>query len=275
MTSANLSSAPSNSRWLAVVVALVVLAMGVHGPVAQWPEYHAFADTRVWLGMPNAANVLSNLPFAAIGSWGLWRLVRSSRPGPARTTALPWLVFCAALICTAVGSAVYHWAPDNASLVIDRLPIAWACAALLCGFLGERVHERWESSRTLAAALVVASLSVAYWYWTESLGRGDLRAYLFVQFLPMLLIPVALIQRLPMHREGAVSARTWCLVLGLYAAAKGMEIADHLVLQATQWVSGHMLKHLLAAFAAACLVAALIRRPGTRSASRISSDSPR
>ena len=53
-----------------------------------------------------------------------------------------WRLFAAAVTLTAVGSSVYHWQPNNASLVVDRLPIAWACATLLCAFLAERADAR-------------------------------------------------------------------------------------------------------------------------------------
>jgi hypothetical protein len=98
-----------------------------HGPIGQWADYHVFADRRAWLGLPNAADVLSNLPFLAIGVWALWRLRRAPAASPSLAA---WRAFAVALVLTAVGSAIYHWAPSNASLVGDRLPIAWACAAL-------------------------------------------------------------------------------------------------------------------------------------------------
>jgi hypothetical protein len=259
MVAVSLASERLQSRTLALVAAALFVALWSSGPIAQWPDYHAFADTRAWLGIPNAANVLSNLPFAVIGGWGLWRLLqvqRSVAESPARPA---WLLLCAALVCTAGGSALYHLAPDNASLVTDRLPIAWACATLLCGFLAERIHARWAAPTSLALALGVATLSVAWWWWTEQQHSGDLRAYLYVQFLPMALVPLALCMRQPTPRATVVPASTWWLVLGLYAGAKGLEMADHWVFHATQFASGHMFKHLLAAGAAAALVSAVIR----------------
>ena len=106
-------------------------------------------------------------------------------------------------MATAAGSSAYHWAPHNASLAFDRLPIAWACAALLCAFLAERRDARWARPAVLAAALALASASVALWWGSELAGRSDLRAYLFVQFLPMLIVPAALLMRLP--RQGSFS----------------------------------------------------------------------
>ena len=65
---------------------------------------------------------------------------------------------------------------------------------------------------------------------------------------------------------GALPGGTWWLVLGLYALAKVMELADHWMLAATaQLAGGHMLKHMLAAAAAACLVAAVVRAAHTPS----------
>ena len=76
----------------------------------------------------------------------------------------------------------------------------------------------------------------------------------------MLLIPAVLALRLPAWRSDAVPGVTWCLALGLYVAAKGLEVADRWMLETTQVASGHMLKHVLAAAAAACLVIAVVRR---------------
>ena len=249
MTATTTLLAPRHTRLLAIIAGTLALALLAHGPIAQWDAYHAFADTRLWLGVPNAENVLSNLPFALIGIWGC-RFARG----------LPWRAFCVALIGTAFGSALYHWAPGNAALVADRLPIGRACAALCCGLLSVRVDSRWGSASAVSAALLAATCSVAWWWLGERHGGGDLRAYLFVQFLPMLLAPAVLLMKLPALNGVAVSASTWWTMLALYAAAKLMEVADHAVLDALVIVSGHTLKHLLAAAAAFCVVRELSRR---------------
>ena len=237
--------------WILLLLAIALgAAMALHGPIPQWASYHHFADRRMWLGIPNAADVLSNLPFALIGAWWLWAM----REVP-RTPATPaWRAFAVALIATAAGSAFYHWAPDNASLAFDRLPIAWACAALTCAFLSERVDERWSHGGMLTAALALASVSVALWWWSETAGRSDLRAYLFVQFLPMLLVPAALLLRLPRCFAAAAPDRAWWGVLLGYALAKGLEVADHAIFAHLQGLSGHTLKHLAAASAALWLL---------------------
>jgi hypothetical protein len=244
---------------------LLGLALLWHGPVAQWASYHAFADQRALFGIPNAADVLSNLPFALLGLWGL----RSSRSLPHSDSRLAWRLFCVALLGTAAGSAFYHWAPANASLVFDRLPIAWACAALSCAFLAERVDARWARPAALAAALGVASVSVALWWTSEIASHSDLRAHLFVQFLPMALVPAGLLLKLPRRFAAAVPDGGWWALLGGYVVAKAFELTDHAVLAQLGLLSGHTLKHLAAAVAALCVLRAMLR------AATLSCGSPR
>jgi len=244
------------ATWLALATVALAGLLWAHGPIRQWADYHAFADDRTWLGLPNAANVLSNLPFLAVGAWALWQLRRA----PATSTSLAaWRVFALALVLTAVGSSAYHWAPSNAGLVGDRLPIAWACAALVSAFLGERVGTPWSHARMLVATLVIATLAVAFWWLTERAGQGDLRLYLFVQFLPMLLVPLGLALGLAATTPVATPARAWWAVLGCYAAAKLLEMADRPLFAFLGGLSGHTLKHLVAAAGAAWLLHAVVR----------------
>lgn len=253
-------------RLLLALAALLAAALAWHGPIAQWATYHQFADARAWLGIPNAADVLSNLPFAVIGAYWLIAM----RGAQATPSTFAWRAFALALVVTAAGSAAYHWAPDNASLAFDRLPIAWACAALTCAFLAERVDARWARPAALVASMIVASLSVALWWWSEVNGRSDLRPYLFVQFLPMLLVPAAMLMRMRPRFAGAAPDAAWWGVLVGYALAKGLEVADHAVFDLLGLTSGHTLKHLAAAAAAGWLL-----RGASRAACEINCGSPR
>lgn len=240
------------SAWLLVVALAAAAALWRHGPIVQWAHYHDFADALSWGPLPNAANVLSNLPFLAIGAWAVHRLVRSGSPGPAHAA---WLALALAVAFTAIGSATYHWAPSDATLLFDRLPISWACASLLCALLAERVHPAWSRSGPMAGALLFATLAVGAWWWS-----GDLRLYAAVQFLPMLLVPAALALRLAPTAPCAVAGRDWLVVLALYALAKGVEAADQAILDTLTLVSGHTLKHFFAAGAAGWLLRCAIRR---------------
>ena len=54
--------------------------------------------------------------------------------------------------------------------------------------IGEYISET-AGRRALWPFVLIGIVSVFYWTVTESLGRGDLRPYGLVQFLPMLVIP--------------------------------------------------------------------------------------
>ncbi len=258
--------APDRRAWLLVAAVGSMLLLGAVGRIGQWPDYHAFADARSLGWMPNAANVLSNVPFAIVGGWALWRMRHERRPdgmSRSRPSFAAWRTFALAVLCTAFGSAAYHWAPGNASLVFDRLPIAVACAAVGCAFLAERVDPRFGSARAVFAAATVGAISVAWWWFGEQAGHGDLRPYLYVQFMPMLLVMLGLLLRVEPARPpgGALPAHAWWTVIALYAAAKAFEGADADVLHATgSIVSGHTLKHLLAAAGAFVLLRSGSRR---------------
>ena len=58
---------------VALVVVVAVFAGWLLMPVIRQPqEYHAFADQRAFLGIPHAADVLSNFALVAAGLFGLW-----------------------------------------------------------------------------------------------------------------------------------------------------------------------------------------------------------
>ncbi len=235
------------------VLLLAVAALLLHGPIAQLADYHHFADQRSGFGLAHAADVLSNLGFALVGCHGLALLWRARGAGAAGAGAAGYALFFGALLLTAAGSSWYHLAPDNARLVWDRLPIALACAGLLAAVWRETVGGgRW----LVAAAALAAVASVAWWRYTDLAGAGDLRPYLLLQVAPLVLIPL-----LQWHSGRPRRERlAFGAAIGLYLLAKACEMADHSLLEALTLVSGHTLKHLLAAAAAAVVAWQLPRR---------------
>ena len=225
--------------------------MIVHGPIAQTANYHAFADNTDFLGLPNARDVLSNLGFAIIGLWGIVRLwPRRSHPAIARGWP-GYALFLSGLTLTALGSGYYHLAPDNGRLFWDRLPIALACAGLLAGVWAQTALPQGRATLVTSLLGIYATSSVLWWYFTELNGQGDLRPYLLLQILPILLIPLwqTLYCSPPADRLWFGSA------LLLYILAKLAESNDHALLTASNMlISGHTLKHILATGAAAALV---------------------
>lgn len=246
--------APSRLAILAAFIALIALSLVWYGPIAQPESYHDFADKRAWNDVPYAADVLSNLPFLVAGVLGLIVALQMPRGAPSRAA---WGLTFVAVALTAAGSAFYHWEPDDFGLAIDRLPIAWACAWITCALLAERVDARLGGPLAQALGFGLATLSVWVWYSGAQSGAGDLRLYLFVQFLPIGLIPLVC----ALTRPGILAASDWYGAIGFYLAAKVFEVLDAQTYAALGGlVSGHTLKHLLAAAAAFWLAWRLARR---------------
>ncbi|MEO7496225.1 MAG: hypothetical protein ABIT83_04535 [Massilia sp.] len=246
-----------------ITVALCA-ALLAHGPIAQLDHYHDFADQSVLLTIPHAADVLSNIAFALVAGWGLLRLWPARRHAALAAGWHGYLLFLVGLALTALGSSFYHLAPDNARLVFDRLPIALACAGLIAAVRAESLA--YDSSRRDAIALALIGVaSVAWWAWTDRAGAGDLRPYLLLQGLPLILIPLWQgVYKAPKADRIAFGA-----ALLLYVLAKAAEVNDHALLAQLGVVSGHTLKHLLAAAAAGLIVARLVRRTVVQPASRL------
>lgn len=235
------------------LAAIAVVTAWLLPPIPQDPAYHAFADRRAALGIPNAANVVSNVGFAVVGALGLGWLAARARALATWERAAALVIF-AGVFFTAAGSAYYHLAPDNARLLWDRLPITLVFMALFAFVIGDRVDAR--AGRLLLLPLIVAgAASAVSWHVSELAGRGDLRFYGVVQFFPMIAIPLVLVL-FPARSTGAVWLWT---ALALYAIAKAAEAGDGWVLLATGIVSGHTVKHVVSALAAACLLAMLAR----------------
>jgi hypothetical protein len=246
---------------LVAVIAAAVSVTCVVPPIPQDPAYHRFADARPLGGAPNGWAVLSNLPFVLVGLWGLREVltapVGTSAPFAESRERWPYALFFAGVALTGVGSAYYHWAPDNARLVWDRLPMTIGFMAFLASIVAERVGVT-AGIVLLPVLLLAGAGSVAYWYAGESSGAGDLRPYALVQFAPLALIPLMLWLFPARYTHGGYLVA----VIVMYGAAKLFEALDGAIFSMGHLLSGHTLKHLTAALAAWWLLRGLeARRP--------------
>lgn len=249
-----------SGTWLVAISALLVIALFAYvGPIAQDPAYHRFADQRTLLGIPNFWNVMSNVPFVFVGLTGVIYVLRNPDLAGDKVLRLAWLVFFAGIALTALGSGYYHLAPGNRPLVWDRLPMTLGFAGFFAIVIGEYISLR-AASLLLLPFLLAGAASVVYWDITETRGMGDLRPYAVVQFLPILLLPAILF----MHRGTSdLSSAIWML-MGFYVAAKLLEYFDAHVYGTLGIISGHSLKHVVAALAPAVLIFALHKRRTAR-----------
>jgi hypothetical protein len=220
-------------RPIPAIIALMTVTLAallLLPPIPQDQHYHRFADQRMLLGIPHFWNVVSNLPFIAVGVAGLRQFYR--QPATA--------VIFSGMILTGFGSAYYHLDPNDSTLFWDRLPMTLCFAAILAAAIEERVDKR-AGAAMLWPLLAIGIASVLYWRWT-----GDLRLYAWAQFFPIL----ALIVILWLFQPKYTGVSYWFVAAALYALAKLFEFFDEAIFSAGALLSGHTLKHLAAA--AAC-----------------------
>ena len=230
--------------------ALLVLALlaGFGPHLAQAPHIHDYADQRAWLGLPCAVDVLSNLPFALFGLWGLRVLGRVSAAALDGTQRALAALFFTGLVLTAFASGWYHWRADDAGLFIDRLGMSFAFAGLLGLAVASRISAR--AGQWTAPVVLLWGVLGAWVCWQ----LGNLLPWAVLQGAGLVLLLVLSVGR---PRSGGLAVRWW-LIIAVYAVAKLCELADHVIYEATAHViSGHSLKHLVAAGAAWPVISAL------------------
>lgn len=228
-----------NRRALVLIAApiLILAVLLAFGPIRQPPSFYDYADKRTIYGVVNFSDVVSNLAFLVVGALGLWACVKFRPPG----AVAAWAAFFAGVALVCFGSAHYHLDPRPETLIWDRLPITAgfmaAYAALLAEYVDARL-ERW----ILLPALLAGAGSVVYW-----MAMDDLALYFAVQigvFASGFWILVAYDS--PYRQKGHIVAAFLS-----YALAIVFERFDHQIYAFTaQAISGHTIKHVLAALAA-------------------------
>src|SRR5262249_55611480 len=122
--------------------------------------------------------------------------------------------------------------------------------ALLAGALGERFGAA-VGRRALWPLLALGAASLIWWRAT-----GDLRPYVWVQFYPVLALPI-------LYLWFPATTGTAILITAavLYRLSKVLEHFDHAIYAASgAIVSGHTLKHLAAAAACYTLLRYIAQR---------------
>ena len=222
-----------------VLSALSIGAMFLVPRVNQSEGYHHFADSRSYCGVPNFLNVASNAVLILVGIIGLRSM--KSRPIGGETKTIYSLLF-GGIVLVGLGSGYYHCHPNDNTLVWDRLPMTIVFMSLLGATLAELISKRlgfW----LLFPLILVGIGSVWWWHVTESEGNGDLRPYIWVQFYPVLFIPLLLGL---FHRQVSKPVVVClCWVVAWYGIAKVFEVLDWPIYKAI-CISGHTLKHLAA-----------------------------
>ena len=214
-----------------VILGSLVMVM-FFDPIKQNLAYHDFADKRAVFNIPNFFNVVTSTLFAVFGVIGLGLcLTRKQNEAP-----LSWITFFVGVTIVCFGSGYYHWNPNSTTLVWDRLPMTIGFMGLFIGILSEYVNPKIERY-FLVPAILVGLSTVIYWHYMD-----DLRLYLWVQFVPLLVIPIVMI----LFGCKYTHQRYLIFALIAYLLAKFPEAYDKEIFSfAYEQFSGHSLKHLL------------------------------
>ena len=243
----------------AIGIAIAIpIAVALLPPLPEPQVFRGLADHRAMLGIPNFLNVVSNLPFFLVGVWALYFLSRGAANGNVfadRRERWPYFICFFAVSVTCFGSIYYHLETNSARLFWDRLPMAVGFMALFSAVIVERIDMRM--GLRLLFPLVLAGLaSVLYWRWSLLHATENLLPYALVQYGSITAIVIIAAVYPSRYTRGADLFQ----VVAIYAFAKVAEVLDAQIYAMGEIVSGHTLKHLIAALADYWLLRMLRRR---------------
>lgn len=227
--------------------AVSFVAVMLIGEIEQYQQYHNFADNRTFFAVPNFFDVSSNLLFAVVGIIGSLFAYKRVR----REAYYSWITMFAGVTLVSFGSGYYHWNPNDATLVWDRMPMMIGFMGLFTAVLTEFMNPKLEKFM-LVPAVIIGVLSVIYWHYTN-----DLRYYIWLQAVTFLAITAVLF----MYEGRFTLSRYLLYAFGFFMLSKFTELSDRELYSVNSGLlSGHTLKHILSALAVFYLYLMLKRR---------------
>lgn len=223
---------------LLLISLVVTIFVFLLGQIYQKTGYYSFIDARTILSIPNFFNVISNLPFLLVGIYGLFLLKNNQLDINNKIKSLYYVMFFGVTMVF-FGSSYFHLDVNNETLFFDRLPMVIVFMAFLSIVISEFINLK-IGKKMFPFLLALGLFSIIYWIIGESYGLGDLRLYVLVQFLPMLIIPIILLTFKNSSAKGY-----WYLLLA-YFLAKLFEYFDTQTFELLGFISGHSIKHIVA-----------------------------
>jgi hypothetical protein len=235
---------------------LIITAVAIGGifllePIPQDQEYHHFVDQRNFLGMPNFLDVITNFSFIIVGIAGIYF---SKKMNKLQLKVISLTLFVGFILLT-FGSGYYHLYPNDYTLVFDRIPMSIIFMSFFAIFIYDYINPKIGFYLFLIL-LGLGIFSVMYWYYTETLGKGDLRIYGLVQFFPVLAIPLIIW----LYRSHYNYVKDIVPIYFFFGLAKLTEALDEEIFELLQVISGHSLKHLFMAISGAFIIVMIKRR---------------
>lgn len=241
--------------FMIVVTLIAMIGITFVSSIAQDINYHNFADTRNIFHVSNFWNVVSNFPYFLVGLYAFYKLMVVNSLKILDEVKIAYVLFFTGVTLVAFGSGYYHFAPSNETLLWDRLPMTIAFMALFSFVVAEFLSLKLGKA-LLFPLLFLGMASVFYWFFSELENTGDLRAYVLVQFLPMIIMPILF---LFFKASFSLVSGYWYLLL-CYLLAKIFEHFDAGIYELLGFISGHSLKHMVSALGVYILVRTFEKR---------------
>jgi hypothetical protein len=236
----------SEISFLTGLIILILLAIFLPS-IEQNQNYHNFADQRVLFGVNNAFDTLSNLAFIIVGILGLVNFYNNQYIKISNSFSVILNLFFISIILIGLGSSFYHLSPNDFTLVFDRLAMSLVFASILAMLAYLKISPRF-GLHTLAELLILAPLTVLIWKF-----NGNLTPYVVLQFGGIILVILTLLLT-----KTRMQGPCFTSLIILYGAAKLVEFYDEKIFNLSQnLISGHTLKHLIAALAVIIFVSPL------------------
>lgn len=228
--------------WAVLFLPLALLYI-IGSPITQAQEYHQFADQKPFFGVPNFHNVMSNIPFLLTALIGFYDYKKNPD-----SYSVSWLAYFFGVLLVAPGSAFYHLAPTDFTLIWDRVPMTIAFMGIMSCVLSELYNIKAEK-KLLAFLVIFGMYTVAHWVFFN-----DLRIYFWVQLSPIiafLYVSIAIPTK-------SLKTKHLLIAVFFYILAKLTEKYDGEIYETINY-SGHSIKHLLASVAIYALI--VMKRP--------------
>jgi hypothetical protein len=223
---------------LTAVFTLIIALAWSYIPAADLPGYLSFSDQRNFFGIANAFDVISNLGFFLVAIYGFY-LARKNTSLPKEYIIVGTILSLATLL-TFFGSSYFHLAPDIDRLFWDRLPMTLAFGGITSLLVIDRIDKK--IGLMLAGILIPLAIFSAVGWHLEWL---TLRPYIALQYGSMVFVVLVTL----LCRKGLLANSIIWSSLGFYGVAKFFEVFDSQIFTMNGFISGHTIKHILAALA--------------------------
>ncbi|EAQ96675.1 hypothetical protein KT71_06609 [Congregibacter litoralis KT71] len=240
------------SAGILFVVSFVISAIK---PLPQPADYHQLADQRTIFGVPNAIDVFTNFPYVVVSIVALFCVTRLYRESREVLAAFIFGCFFLSTASVSITSSLYHLAPNNVSLVGDRLSIVFS-ATFLVGVACLKVFGSRETLRVVAISGIYGVSSMLYWCLTSGSRLENILYYVAFQIFVVCFVAFCCFLRC----ARSMSYKWLLSAVVAYAASKPFEINDAQFLALTNGlISGHSAKHLVIVFCVCAVLMHMLR----------------